>query len=104
MAQIEDFTAVSGVTGSKSSIGATALQLTATSTHLYNGVEIKADAANSTGIVYVGFSSAITAAAADGTTGFQLVAGESRFFEIDDPSKIYVIGSTTGLKVWFKGT
>lgn len=86
------------VHGSKGSIGATALQLTATSVLLERGVTIKADAGNSTAFVYVGKSSAVTAGIAAPTTdGVKLAAGEEMFVECSDPSTIYVIGSTTSL-------
>ncbi len=82
----------------KTSIGATALQLTSTSFACRQGVEIKAAPANSTGIIYVG-NSDVTAGGTDATDGFALAAGERLFLPIDDPTKVYVIGSTTGLAV-----
>lgn len=82
----------------KTSIGATALQLTSTSMAARQGVEIRAAPANSTGIIYVG-NSDVTAGGTDATDGFALAAGERVFIPIDDPSKVYVIGSTTGLAV-----
>lgn len=87
----------------KTSIGATALQLSATSVPLQVGIEIKAASANSTGIVYVG-NSDVTAGGTDGTDGFPLAAGERLFVAIDDVSKVWVIGSTTGLAVSWIGS
>lgn len=87
----------------KTSIGATALQLSATSIQLQVGIEIKAAAANSTGIVYVG-KSTVTAGGTDTTDGFPLAAGERLFLAIDDVSSVWVIGSTTGLAVSWIGS
>lgn len=87
--------------GSLASIGATALQLSASVAPLRNGVLIKADYANA-GIVYVG-SSTVTAAAAAGTDGFPIKAGESVMVEAQSASIVYAIASTTGQKVWFIG-
>lgn len=88
----------SALTGAKSSIGATALQLTAASTKC-TGVYVKASNANS-GTVYVGIET-VTAGSADATDGFPIDATEGVFVTIDDPSKLYVIGSTTGQKVFY---
>jgi hypothetical protein len=89
--------------GSKGSIGGTALQLTSTVTPLLRGITVKADAANSTAFVYVGNSNVTAGIAAPTTDGFKLAAGESVSFEIDDVSKVWVIGSTTGLAVSWIG-
>ncbi len=81
--------------GQLGSIGATALQLTANTSPLGNGVLIKSMAANSTNKVYVGLVGVLT------TTGYELASGESALFAVPDASKLYVIGSTTGLAVSF---
>lgn len=91
-------TTSSFLSGSKSSIGASALQLTSTSTPC-SGVYIKRSSSE-TGIVYVG-TSTVTAGTTDATDGFPIEAGDSLFVSVDDPSKVYVIGSTTGLKVFY---
>ncbi len=85
--------------GRKSAIGTTAVQLTVTSTHAPRGVQLKASVANS-GTVYVG-NSDVTAGAADATDGFPLGAGEALFVPIDDPSKIYLVGTSAGQIVFF---
>lgn len=85
--------------GSKASIGATALQLTTSTAVADKGVLIKASAANG-GIVYVGKSD-VTAGGTEATNGYPLAAGEEVVIPCDTPSKIYVIGSTTGLEVFF---
>lgn len=82
----------------KTSIGATALQLLATSLPIQVGIEIKAAVANGAGIVYVG-NSDVTAGGTDATDGFALAAGERLFLAVDDVSKVWVIGSTTGLAI-----
>lgn len=90
------------VHGSKGSIGATALQLTTDPTPLRRGVTVKAALGNSTNKVYVGLAG-VTADNTAATDGFELLGGDSVTIEIDAASKLYVIGSTTGLKVFFVG-
>lgn len=87
------------VTGQKTSIGTSAVQLTATSTKAVRGVEVKALAGNGA-IVYVG-DSGVTS-----SNGFQLSAGESVFIEtvhgdVADPSLIYVIAASGSQGVCF---
>ncbi len=88
--------------GSLGSIGAAAQQLTTTPTPLKRGVTVKAAVGNSTNKVYVGLST-VTADNTPATDGFELLGGDSVTIEIDDLSKIWVVGSTTGLKVFFVG-
>ncbi len=90
------------VHGSKGSIGATALALTAVSSRLNRGVSVKADAGNS-GFVFVGGSAVTAGISAPTTDGYKLAGGEECFIEIDDPSRIFVIGSTTGQAVSWIG-
>lgn len=85
--------------GRTSSIGTSAVRLTNASSHTPRGVQIKAAIGN-TGTVYVG-NSDVTANAADATDGFPLVGGEALFVPIDDPSKVYVIGSASGQVVFY---
>lgn len=80
--------------GRKSAIGTSAVQLMATSTHAPRGVQIKAALTNS-GTLYVG-NSDVTAGAADATDGFPLAPGDALFIPVDDPSKVYLIGSAIG--------
>ena len=95
MAAVPDF-----VTGRKSSIGTSAVQLTTATTHNSRGVQIVANSTN-TAVVYVGIST-VTADAADGTDGFPLAAGESIVIPVIDPSTVYLIASTgTTSKVFF---
>lgn len=91
------------VHGSLGSIGATALQLTTNSTSLRRGVTIKAAATNTTNKVYVGLSTVTAGVAAPTTDGFELVGGDSVSIEIDNASRLYIIGSTTGLAVSWIG-
>ncbi len=77
-----------------------AVQLVSAASHLTKGVQIKAPETNS-GVVYVG-ASGVTADSADATDGFPLSPGEGLFVPVDDPSKLYVIASAAGQKVfWF---
>jgi hypothetical protein len=85
--------------GRLSSIGATALRLTTIEKRAAKGVEIKAAVTN-TGTLYVG-NSDVTADAADATSGFPLHAGDAIFLPVDDPTSVYLIGSTTGQKAFF---
>ena len=86
-------------TGALSSIGATALQIQSIITAGATGVYIKASYTN-TWILYIG-NSTVTANSADATDGFELLASEGLFIEINDPSKLYVVGSTTWLKLFY---
>ena len=94
MAAVSNF-----LTGRKSSIGTSALQLTST-THVSRGVQVIAHSSNAVD-VYVG-TSTVTADAADATDGFPLAAGESIVIPVIDPSTIYVRApSGTSSKVFF---
>jgi methylaspartate ammonia-lyase len=73
-----------------------AVAMTSLSFKFTQGVNIKAHAGN-TGFVYVGD------AAVSSTNGFQLDNGEEVFLAIDDPSKIYVIGSADNQDVSWIG-
>ncbi len=87
-------------TGRKSNIGTSQVQLTTTTRDLSRGVRIKAAAGNS-GTVYVG-NTGVTAGAADATDGFPLAVGDELPVKIDDPTKVYLIASAAGQKVfWF---
>ena len=90
--------------GTKGAIGATALQLTAVSRKLNRGVVVKAAIDNTAGSkVYVGLLGVTAGVAAPTTDGFELAPGDAVAIPIDDPSKLYVIGSTTGLAVSWIG-
>jgi hypothetical protein len=80
-------------------IGATAVRLTTTSLHATRGVQLKAAATN-TGTLYVG-NSDVTAGTVEATDGFPLTAGEALFVPVDDPSKVYLIGSAAGQAVHY---
>ena len=89
--------------GAKSVIGTTAVQLTTVvlgeTVFLKRGVLIKAASTN-TGVVYIGHTN-VTANSADLTDGMPVAAGESVTIEIDEPSKLYVIASAAGQKVYW---
>ncbi|MDZ4781248.1 MAG: hypothetical protein SGJ19_13420 [Planctomycetia bacterium] len=100
MSRIGDETVHGFDHGRKSSVGTTAVQLSATSYRVAKGVQLKADAANSS-TVYVG-NADLTADTADATDGFPLAASEGLFVPVDDVNKIYVRGGASGQKVfWF---
>ena len=61
---------------------------------LKKGVTIKGDASNGVGIVYVGRNSNITS-----SDGYPLAVNQTVTIEIDDLSKVYVIGSAAGLYI-----
>lgn len=90
--------------GSKGAIGATALQLTTTTPHLQRGITVKADAGNSTNFIYVGKIGVTAGIAAPTTDGVKLAAGQEMFVECEDPSTVYVIGSTTDLACCWWGS
>lgn len=85
--------------GAKSSVGTSAVQMTASSITASKGVLVKAANSN-TGIVYVG-NSDVTANTTDATDGFELVSGESVFIEVSNANLIYLRASASGQKVFF---
>lgn len=85
--------------GSKT-VGAAAVQLTATDTPTSKGVLVKALSTNA-GLVYVGRTSSVTANTDPATDGFELSAGEAILIEIDNANKIYAIASQAAQKVCF---
>jgi len=92
--------------GQNTDVDAAAEPLSATERLVKTGVRIKALAANSTGIVYVGNNDSVTS-----SNGYPLGAGEDCSFDVGwfqtvpgesaDLQDIYVIGSTTNLGVAF---
>lgn len=88
--------------GSKSGIGTSPVQITASSITAKKGVTVKAAIAN-TGILYAG-NSDVTNGTTDATDGFELGNGESCFIEVDNANKVYVIASTTGQKAFWMVT
>lgn len=85
--------------GSKGSVGAAAVQIVATKTRCFRGVQVKADSSN-TGVVYVG-NSDVTAGSAEATDGFPLSAGQGLFVPVQDAATVYVVGSSAGQKVYW---
>jgi hypothetical protein len=92
-------------------IGATASQPCATGyTPVKTGVQLKADIGNS-GTIFVGYANTVTAGTNGATDGMQLSAGNSYFVPAikiqdagggpPDAQNIWIIGSTTGPKVYF---
>jgi len=97
---------LAGNYGQNTDVDAAAEPLSATERLAKTGVRIKALAANSTGIVYVGNNDSVSS-----TTGYPLGSGEECSFDVawfqaapgesGDLRKIYVIGSPTNLAVAF---
>lgn len=89
----------------KSSIGTSAVQLTATPTPVVTSILVKAAEAN-TGIVYIGYANTVTANSADATDGIPLHAGQSisiPAFKLvtKNVTDIWVIGSAASQKAFF---
>lgn len=78
------------------SVGAAAVQLTATAAKLAWGVTVRALTANS-GKIYVGTSNAVTT-----SNGFELAAGEQHTFHALDPSTLWLIASASSQAVCFE--
>lgn len=85
--------------GRKSSIGVTALALTATSRPTVNVTVVCPD--TNSAKLYFAMRSTVTADSADATDGFPLAAGEGKTFACEDPSKIYAISTATGQKCFW---
>ena len=95
MAAVPEF-----ITGSKTSIGTTAVQITAVTTNAQRGVQIVADATNTIS-VFIG-PSTVTAGTSSATTdGYPLAAGESIVVPIIEPSKIYAVTASSTAKISF---
>ena len=88
--------------GRKSSISTSAVQMTTVSFSAVKGVLVVADKDNS-GKVYVG-NSDVTADTTDATDGIELNAGDAVVIPVDNPNKIYIIGSASGQKVFWLAT
>src|SRR5205085_9837809 len=71
-------------------VGVAAVQVTAASTPLVFGVQVKAAAAN-TGKIYVGAASTVTAGTAPATAGYELSAGGSVLVPIDNVNKAWAM-------------
>jgi hypothetical protein len=85
--------------GRKSSVGTSVVPLTTVGGKAARGVQVKAAVSN-TGTVYVG-NSDVTADSADATDGFPLAPGDGLFLPIDDPTRVYLVASAAGQKVFF---
>lgn len=86
-------------TGSKT-IGTSVVQLSTNDTQLKNGVQIIADADN-TSDVYVGVRPNLTAGTADATDGLKLVAGASVIVPCNSESKLYLIAGDAAQVISF---
>lgn len=88
--------------GRKSSIGNSAVQITATASLCRMGITFKAPLTN-TDKVWLG-GSGITCDAADSTDGFPLEIGETVTISVDSPHLVYARSPTAGQKVFWIGS
>ena len=89
MAAVPEF-----LTGSKTSIGTSAVPITAIETNARRGVQIVANSAN-TVTVYIGPSTVTSGTSAATTDGYPLSAGESIVVPVIEPSKIYAVTASS---------
>ena len=80
------------------SVGAAAVQAASSQTQLNRGVIVKAGAGN-TGVVYVGFSSGVTANTAVATDGYPLAAAAEVGIPINDLSSVWFIADSSSQEV-----
>jgi len=85
--------------GRNSSIGETAVPLSAVSLPAIHGLRLKADSFN-LGPVYLGGSS-VSAAEDDATCGYPLPPGGELFLEIDDANKVFAVSADPAQVVYF---
>lgn len=95
MAAVPDF-----ITGSKTSIGTSAVAITAATEFAKRGVQIVATLGN-TVPVYIGPQGVTAGTSAATTDGYPLQAGESIVVPVIDPTKIYAITASATASVSF---
>lgn len=95
MAAVPEF-----LTGSKTSIGTTAVPITSVTTNARRGVQIIASTAN-TVTVYVGPEGVTAGTSAATTDGFPLAAGDSIVVPVIDATKIRAITASSTATVSF---
>lgn len=88
------------ITGRKSGVGTTPVQIMSTDNLADNGIQIYANIAN-TDIVWIG-ESTVTADSADATDGFPLNPGDGIFIPLRHPNVLYARSSTDAdQKIWW---
>ena len=87
-------------TGSKNSIGSTAVQMSSVAYTLRVGVVVKASSVNA-GRVYVGKDNTVTQNTNPSTDGFELSRGESIFITVNNLNLIWLVASQAGQKVFW---
>ena len=87
-------------TGSKNSIGGSAVQMYTSTYPLRVGITVKASVVNA-GRIYVGTSSAVTPNTSADNDGFELAAGESHFIPVNDLNKVWLVASQSGQKAFY---
>jgi hypothetical protein len=95
MAAVPEF-----LTGSKTSIGTTAVPITSVTTNARRGVQIIASTAN-TVTVYVGPEGVTAGTSAATTDGFPLAAGDSIVVPVIDATNIHAITASSTATVSF---
>jgi len=81
-------------------VGAAAVQLSATSRALEQGVLVRASNSN-TNTIYLGASNAVTADTNAATDGYELGAGEAVEVEASDLDEIWLISDAAAQKVFY---
>lgn len=84
-------------------VGTSTVQLGSSTLGFQNGCQLVADPSNS-GVVYVGYSSGVTAGTTAATDGLPLEAGAGYFIGPDRQkslSQIYVIASAVSQKIFY---
>lgn len=87
-------------TGSKTSIGTTAVQLTTRNLNASRGVQVLAATTNSVS-VYIGPKGVTAGTSSADTDGYPLAAGEAIVVPVIEPNKIYAITASSTAAVSF---
>jgi hypothetical protein len=95
MAAVPDF-----MTGSKTSIGTSAVPITSVTTNARRGVQIIADTANTVS-VYIGISTVTAGTSAATTDGYPLAAGDSIVVPVIDATKVYAVTASSTASISF---
>ena len=87
-------------TGSKTSIGTSAVAISSIGTNAKRGIQIVADP-NNTVIVYVGTSSVTAGSSAATTDGYPLQPGDTVVLPVIHPSEVYAITASSTATIHF---
>jgi hypothetical protein len=78
----------------KLAVGTNPVQMPDSKHGVYHAILLKADQANAAETIYVGSGSHVSA-----DNGYPLAAGDELALSIDNPSKIWVVGSAQNLNI-----